>query len=504
MKTTSDQSAFASAPARPRETPSPTGEVLPLAPRTYPNAGLSYASNLGWIAVAAGAFHLAYLTPSTSFLVVLYLFALFQLARNTSARMAFCSGLTVGLLVALGRLTFFWNIFGAGCAALWLVYAFWTGLFTALTRLCLRRAGPGWACLLGPCLWCGLEYFRSELYYLRFSWLSPGYAFGSGPEAVPLQMTGAYGIGFLMATIAGVCAFFWNVSRIRGMAALGAGTALMLLGSLVERPTFGTASASTVRVAGVQMEFPSEPEVLVRLNELIRKYPQAELLVLSEYTFNDPVPEKIRNWCRQNRRYLLVGGKDPAPGGNYYDTGFVVSPAGEIVFRQGKMVPIQFFKDGLPAPQQQLWDSPWGKIGICICYDLSYRRVTDRLVELGARALLVPTMDVIDWGRSQHELHARVAPIRSAEYGIPIFRVASSGISQLVDARGRTVARAPFPGDGAMLAGVLELGKPGHLPLDHWFAPAASMLTGLLAILLFSGWPRAQRIEVRSPGGLPS
>ena len=31
-----------------------------------------------------------------------------------------------------------------------------------------------------------------------------------------------------------------------------------------------------------------------------------------------------------------------------------------------------------------MWDSPWGRIGFCICYDLSYRRVTDRLAALGA------------------------------------------------------------------------------------------------------------------------
>jgi apolipoprotein N-acyltransferase len=54
-------------------------------------------------------------------------------------------------------------------------------------------------------------------------------------------------------------------------------------------------------------------------------------------------------------------------------------------------------------------------IGICICYDLSYSRVTDRLLRLGAQALIVPTMDLIDWGRRQHELHARVAPMRAAE-----------------------------------------------------------------------------------------
>jgi hypothetical protein len=32
-------------------------------------------------------------------------------------------------------------------------------------------------------------------------------------------------------------------------------------------------------------------------------------------------------------------------------------------------------------------------------------------------AMLVPTIDVIDWGRREHELHARVAPVATALTG---------------------------------------------------------------------------------------
>jgi len=77
-------------------------------------------------------------------------------------------------------------------------------------------------------------------------------------------------------------------------------------------------------------------------------------------------------------------------------------------------------------------------------------------------------------------MHALVAPVRAVEYGIPIFRVASSGISQLVDARGRTVASAPMPGDGAMLAGALDLKASGSLPWDRTIAPASVGVTGLV------------------------
>ena len=238
-------------------------------------------------------------------------------------------------------------------------------------------------------------------------------------------------------SVAAGAAYLWRKSRIRAFAVLSLGAGGICLGGLLMRPAVAAHPVAKVRVAGVQMEFPTENEVRLRLNDLIRSYPDTELVVLSEYTFDGPVPAAVKEWCRDNRRYLIVGGKDPAPGGNFYDTAFVVGPGGDIVFRQVKAVPIQFFKDGLPAPEQKLWESPWGKIGICVCYDLSYTRVTDRLVRLGAQALIVPTMDMVDWGQAQHELHARIAPVRATEYGLPIFRVASSGISQLVDRAGQ-------------------------------------------------------------------
>ena len=219
-----------------------------------------------------------------------------------------------------------------------------------------------------------------------------------------------------------------------------------------------------------------------------RATPDTPLYVLSEYTFDGPVPAPIRAWCRVHGKYLVVGGKNPAPGDRYYNTAFVVDPTGEIVFEQAKSVPIQFFDDGLPATGQRLWFSPWGRIGICICYDLSYRRVTDRLMSLGAQALIVPTMDAESWGAHEHTLHARIAPVRASEYGIPVFRVASSGISQAVAGDGRELARAPFPGNAATLAARFALGPTGTLPFDRFLVPVSLFVTAAFLLFLPLRW----------------
>jgi apolipoprotein N-acyltransferase len=162
----------------------------------------------------------------------------------------------------------------------------------------------------------------------------------------------------------------------------------------------------------------------------------------------------------------------------------VIGTKGEIVFRQVKCVPVQLMKDGLPAPVQNLWNSPWGKLGFGICYDASYTRVTDELIRQGAQGLIFPTMDNIDWGTRQHQLHSRIAPMRAAEYAVPVFRLCSSGISQFADPTGRVLESAPFPGQGAMMSAQMQLTTRGRMPPDRWLARISVGLTVALSAWL--------------------
>jgi len=425
---------------------------------------------------AAACFHAAYST-SFSFLIFGYVICLTQLARLQPARIAFYAAFVTGLLCFGPQLEFFWRIFGPAALFLWAILATWLALFVVLTHFSLMRLGAARTLLLAPFLWTGLEYFRSELYYLRFSWLNIGFALGNSWPFLPFNIIGVYGIGFVAAFFA---AWALSVQLKNFLAAcVITGIALGLFTSIPsETPK------ANLQVAGVQMEFPSEAEVIANLDKALAQFPATELFVISEYTFDGPVPDKVTGWCRTHQKYLIAGGKDATPGGNYYNTAFVIAPDGAAVFKQAKSVPIQFFNDGLPAPGQKIWDSPWGKIGICICYDLSYSRVTDRLVRLGAQALIVPTMDVVEWGRHEHALHKRIALIRAAEYGIPIFRVGSSGISQLVDNTGHETATAPFPGKNAIISGKMAiLPNAAQLPLDRYLAPFSVVITAA-----FIGW----------------
>ena len=454
------------------------------------------------IAASSAAFHGAFLLPEAGLLILGFLVGVLTLGNLPTARQAFYSALVLGLLSESPHLRFLWRIFGPAAIPLWLILPFWLAVFT----LCLWHAGtaigPGRTLLLAPWLWCGFEWFRSEVWWLRFSWLTVGSALGDGSH---LLLLGVYGAGLALCALAASTLHALRDGprdRWRPLVATAASIAAVLVLDSALRPRKAKPGEfRPVKVAGLQLEFPSPPELIAALDSLVAKHPETELVVLPEYTFEGTPPDSVREWCRKEKRWLVGGGRDPlavtagadatsATGRNpfgpasaqpatpFRNTAFVVSPTGEVAFSQAKAQPIQFFQDGLPAERQEVWNSPWGPVGIAICYDASYRRVTDELVRQGARALVFPTMDVEDWGAYEHGLNARQARVRSGEYRVPVLRVASSGPSQLTSSTGHLVKTTGVPEPGAFVAGTLVLdAAPAVLPLDRWLAPVASGLT---------------------------
>jgi len=447
----------------------------------HPSSGpCNWKKSFLFLALAVACFQGAYAStnfPAAGFLIIGYAYGLVRLTDQPTVRRAFYFGLATGFLCAAPQLFFFWTIFGPAAIVLWIVFAFWIGLFAAIVCGAVRRWGRANAMWLIPFIWTGIEYFRSELYYLRFSWLNIGYALPPG-----FQRGGMYGVGFLIFAVlaAWLCRNRKSLFVLFGIVILFAMLTLFPKAALQHAP---------LSIAGIEMEFPPAKILPDALSATLRKNPNAEIFVLSENTLDGTPPDSLKNWCKKNSRYLVVGGKDVVTNQVYYNTAFVIGTNGDVVFKQAKSVPLQFFDDGLPAPGQDVWDSPWGKIGLCICYDLSYTRVTDELVRQGAQLLIVPTMDVAEWGRHEHELHARVAPVRAAEYGIPIFRLASSGISQAVDGSGRVIAHGYFDRIEGILSAKLQMPPRGSLPLDRVLAPLCTGVTAVvLGALLWLAW----------------
>jgi apolipoprotein N-acyltransferase len=133
---------------------------------------LGWTKSLLWLALAVVSFHFAYTSlkfPAVGLFIFGYAFGLVKLADQPTVRRAFYFGLATGFLCYAPQLFFFFRIFNVAALVLWLVLAFWVGLFAAIVCGSIRRWGKVKTAWLIPIVWTGIEYFRSELYYLKFS-----------------------------------------------------------------------------------------------------------------------------------------------------------------------------------------------------------------------------------------------------------------------------------------------------------------------------------------------
>ena len=104
----------------------------------------SWGKSFLWMALAVACFHAAYTSlkfPAAGLLIFGYAYGLVQLTHQPSVRRAFYFGLAAGFLCYAPQLFFFWRIFSVAAIVLWLVLAFWIGLFAAIVCGSIRRWG---------------------------------------------------------------------------------------------------------------------------------------------------------------------------------------------------------------------------------------------------------------------------------------------------------------------------------------------------------------------------
>jgi apolipoprotein N-acyltransferase len=124
--------------------------------------------------LAIAGYGISFSMPSAAPAILIALPALFFLTRLPTSRPAFYGGLLLGVAIYAPHLFFFLHVFGRFAVLLFLIAGFPIGIFLLLAHLARSRLGPGIAFWLTPIIWTGIEYFRSELYQLRFAWLLPG------------------------------------------------------------------------------------------------------------------------------------------------------------------------------------------------------------------------------------------------------------------------------------------------------------------------------------------
>lgn len=327
-------------------------------------------------------------------------------------------------------------------------------------------------CFVFPALWITLEWLRERL-LTGFPWLSVGSAQIDGPLAGWLPILGALGVGGLIALGAGCL-----VSAMRGPLWKRMLSVVLLLVILVSGlPLFDLSWTEPVGeridVALVQGNIPQDqkwlPEQRSATLSLYRKLtlaaPRKDLVVWPETAvpalrfqvlpFLDRMAEELGD--RGGELIYGVATYDPVDGGLYNSVGVAgdrertyhkhhLVPFGEYLplrdlltfFRDYVQIPMSDFSAGLPVqPALEVDDL---RVGVSICYEAAFaEQIRGALPEA---ELLVNVSNDAWFGTSlaPHQ-HLEIARVRAAETGRAMLRATNTGISAVIDHRGRVLGR---------------------------------------------------------------
>ncbi len=435
--------------------------------------------------------------------------------ESQTARGAADLGALAGLVFYSVSLHWMYGLFGPLAAAFWCIFSIWPGLFVwLLWGIDRGRLFPGLRERYRPLLftaaagllWAGLEYFRAEVWWLQCAWLAIGYS--QTPFTAMLQtcsLIGVYGLSALMlSTNAALFQLIKGKHRAPAAAMLLLSAALALWG-LRREATFPAKNGRELKVALVQ----DESADLKRLSvfSLGGEAAGADLLIWPEYSFlvaseRDPGNIALLAKALKGSGATAVVGAAVMPDEKLRtplrDFMWLLSPDGKLLGRYDKMHPVPFvekdlrdtWKNMIPNRDPRPVDTPAGRLGPQICYDLDFENGSRLMARRGAQLLAVDSLDPMAWGRWQHLQHSAMAPARAAEEGLWVARAASSGTSQIIDPAGR-VRASLGPGTSGVLAGKVWLLVPGTFysragwlfgPFSLLFALALSILAAARAL----------------------
>jgi len=168
----------------------------------------------------------------------------------------------------------------------------------------------------------------------------------------------------------------------------------------------------------------------------------------------------------------ILGGSFPerTEGERVHNTSFLVSADGEVaaVYRKIHLFDVDLSEQGggvfqesksiAPGSEVVVAETPFGGVGLSICYDLRFPELYRQLSTRGVRFLTVPAAFAPETGRDHWEVLLRARAIESqafvvapAQWGQHSPDRASYGRSLLVDPWGLVLARAP-DGPGVIFA----------------------------------------------------
>jgi apolipoprotein N-acyltransferase len=324
------------------------------------------------------------------------------------------------------------------------------------TRRFHERTHFRWFVLEGAVIWVGIELIRG-LTVGTGGFI--GYAFYRTPLLVqPISIFGIYGLSLLAMLIDYALALLlialYDCATINRPASLDrAGCAVSL--PLARRWSIGlgvialiwialgavlyqTPTTSRVTVAAVQPHTPTVPNLARGTRAAVLK--GAQIVVWPEGALSyDPRQRNsdvLQRLARDNHVYLVIGFGLRAPGGLYNQV-IVVSPQGEFLGTYGKTHPVSYVGEtSLAHHGYPVFDTPLGKLGAIICYDLAFADTARDAVRNGAQIIAAPSND---WPELYDKEY--VMPMyRAIENRVAVIKADTQYDSVIVDPYGRVLS----------------------------------------------------------------
>ncbi|HKC23912.1 MAG TPA: apolipoprotein N-acyltransferase, partial [Thermoanaerobaculia bacterium] len=362
-------------------------------------------------------------------------------------------------------------------------------LFGAIVAAVDDARGPATRLLLWPAAWVLQEAFRTDYYFWGgFPWAYLCYPLASSP---PLMQSAALGGAWLTSAlvVAVNVAVFEAVRSRRGVRAAWLGGAVAVIAGAwlagavsMQRLDAPRKAARTLRVGVIQPNVGQETrwtaetrdtiwrDLLERTRRLVReRHPALVLWPESaapySWSFAPAMREELPALCRELDVAILFSTAwserpedDDAP---YYNAALLVTkdgpvlppylkqhlvPFGEYV-PAGKVLraikPISRAVPGGFTPGAAATLIPFGGVtlGGAVCYEVVYPSVARDEARGGADLLFTLTNDAWYGSLGAREQHFQAVSFRAVETRLPLVRAAITGISGLVDAHGRVLAR---------------------------------------------------------------
>ncbi len=446
------------------------------------------------------------------------------LLRTPTMRAGFLVGLAWGLGCFIAGVSWiFISLSVYGGMATWLA-ALATFLFCVVLALYPALVGALQArwplaptprlLLLMPLLWGVSEWVRGWL-FTGFPWLVAGYSQVPGsPLAGYAPLVGVYGVSYLLAMIAALAA--WIVltrgAVARRLWAAAAIVALGVGGQALRGIDWTTPDGAPTTVALLQGNIPQDlkwqPEKTLSTLESYARMAAAspaQLIVLPETAlplFESNLPDVYREGLamlgRQNGGDVLTGLPTGSPQGDYYNSVISLGSAPSQRYHKVHLVP---FGEYIPLKAVWGWvievlhiplsDFARGavdqrplaiggqRVAANICYEDAFGEEIIR--QLPEASVLVNVSNLAWFGDSFAPWqHAQMSQMRALETGRMMLRSTNTGVTAIIDAKGRMLASlAPFT--TGSLSGEIQ-GYAGSTPYVRWGNAPILALWGLLGV----------------------